>query len=442
MRVDRIQLHSVKLPLGERAPGFFAKRAGFEPNWIPGFIQSEVRFYLLRLVTDEGHEGVAAMPSMATERDGLGSLLGNYLLGINPLDHALVNQRIQEFNYLGMRNGWIEGAFWDLIGKIRGEPLWKVLGGEGGWVRPYASTGANHGHDPKRIREIARTRVDEGYRGVKLRVKSEDVERMVDFVAAARDEVGDEVELMVDANQGWPVSILDETPLWDLDLATRFAKAIEPLKIAWLEEPLNRGDLEGLAELRRSTSTPIAGGEMSSSWRELEEMLRLEALDVYQPDAVLAGGTYAGGVSVVYWLVRRLRERGLKFCPHTWTTGLGFTLGLHLVGLVPQEERGLLEYPIEGPWRPEVWSRFLKNPPLADAEGRIHLPDGPGLGVEVDWDVVSRFGRRVYDGSALKVAMAALRDRGLHAARALKEKKDAQRARSAKASFALPEPPF
>jgi hypothetical protein len=89
-----------------------------------------------------------------------------------------------------------------------------------------------------------------------------------------------------------------------------------------------------------------------------------------------------------------------------------------------------------------VWSRFLKNPPLADAEGRIHLPDGPGLGVEVDWDVVSRFGRRVYDGSALKVAMAALRDRGLHAARALKEKKDAQRARSAKASFALPEPPF
>jgi hypothetical protein len=157
---------------------------------------------------------------------------------------------------------------------------------------------------------------------------------------------------------------------------------------------------------------------------------------------VLAGGTYAGGVSVVYWLVKELRERGLKFCPHTWTTGLGFALNLQLVGLVPQEKRGLLEYPLEGPWRPEAWGRFLKNPPGKDAEGRIHLPEEPGLGVEVDWDVVGRFGRRVYDGSALKVAMAALRDRGLHAARALKDKKEAQLQRSAKASFALPEPPF
>lgn len=382
------------------------------------------------------------MPSMGTERDGLGPLLGNYLLGMNPLDHALVNQRIQEFSYLGMRNGWIEAAFWDLIGKIRREPLWKLLGGQGGHVHPYASTGANHGHDPKAIRAIVRRRVDEGYRGIKLRVKSLDVPRMVDFVAAARDQVGDGVDLMVDANQGWPVSILDETPKWDLALATRFAKGLEPLRVAWLEEPLNRGDLEGLAALRAETSTPIAGGEMSSSWRDFKEMLRLGSLDVYQPDAVLVGGTYAGGVSVVYWLVKEVLARGLKFCPHTWTTGLGFALALQLVGLLPPEKRGLLEYPLEGPWEPRAWSRFLKAPPLADRDGKIRIPDAPGLGVEVDWDVVERFGRRVYDGTAMKVGVATLADRGLHATRALRAKKEAQLARSAAATFALPVPPF
>ena len=84
----------------------------------------------------------------------------------------------------------------------------------------------------------------------------------------------------------------------------------------------------------------------------------------------------------------------------------------------------------------------MKAPPLADRDGKIRIPDAPGLGVEVDWDVVERFGRRVYDGTAMKVGVATLADRGLHATRALRAKKEAQLARSAAATFALPVPPF
>ena len=151
----------------------------------------------------------------------------------------------------------------------------------------------------------------------------------------------------------------------------------------------NRADnFEDLAKLRKSTKTRIAGGEINSSWRDFVAMLDIGSLDVYQPDAVLAGGTYAGGISVVYWLIREIQQRNresrdetqkLKYCPHTWTTGLGFALALQLVGVLPPAERSLLEYPLEGNWKPEYWARFIKGGFKPDQEGRIKIPDEPGM---------------------------------------------------------------
>ncbi|MBN1780594.1 mandelate racemase/muconate lactonizing enzyme family protein [bacterium] len=451
MKINRIDLYFVKIPLEKNAPGFFGNPRYFLPSWIPGFRQSEMRFYLLRLGTDKGVDGVAAMPAMGSERMGLGPLMGNYIMGINPMDIELVNQRIQEFSYIGMRNGWIDAAFWDIIGKIKGAPLWKILGGTGGSVYPYLSTGATHGHDPEKIRDICKQVQDAGYRGMKLRVKGTTLALMTDFVGAARDALGRETDLMVDANQGWPVDLLDETPKWNLEFAMKFARSIETFDIKWLEEPLNRGDFEGLAELRKNTNTPIAGGEMNSTWCDFKTMLGLGSLDVYQPDAVLAGGTYAGGVSVVTWLIREIRRynqqkkksaKGIKYSPHTWTTGLGFALALQLVGVLPPEERGLLEYPVEGHWNPGVWARFIRGGFDRDPEGRIQIPDGPGLGVEIDWNVIRRFGRRIYHGTAATVASDTLRDRGLRQTLYLKNKKKEQLERSAKAQFRVPDPRF
>ena len=450
MKVNCIDLFYVKLPLEEKRPGFFREPAYFSPNWIPGFRQSEMRFYLLKLGTDKGHEGYAAMPAMGTERKSLGTLLGNYLMGINPLDIQLVNQRIQEFSYIGMRNGWVDAAFWDLIGKIRGEPLWKILGGTGGHVYPYMSTGSNHNHKQEKVRQIARQALDSGYQGLKLRVKNADMATMLDYVGAARDAVGDAMHLMVDANQGWPVDLIDETQRWDLDFATGFAQGIEQYDIKWLEEPLNRGDFEGLATLRRNTSTPIAGGELNSSWRDFKAMLDIGSLDIYQPDAVLAGGTYAGGISVVYWLIQEIRNRNaqddsatkLKFCPHTWSTGMNFALALQLVGLIPEEERSLLEYPLEGQWKPQYWASFIRGGFEQDQQGRFKIPDAPGLGIEIDWRVIKRFGKRIYHGTTASVGINTLLDRGWKQAMYLKDKKTGQLERTANAQFKIPVPPF
>jgi L-alanine-DL-glutamate epimerase-like enolase superfamily enzyme len=391
------------------------------------------------------------MPAMGGERAGLGALLGSYLLGINPMDTRLVNQRIEEFNYIGMRNGWVEAAFWDLIGKARGEPLWKVLGGQGGRVRPYASLGSNHDHDPNTVAALVRARREEGFDGVKIRVKSTDFDRMIEVVAAARDALGSRGKLMIDANLGWPVEIVEPSPRWDEAFAIRFAKALERYDVAWLEEPLHRLSFESLARLRASTRTPIAGAEVNSSWRDFKSMLELGSLDVYQPDAILCGGTIAGGVSTVYWLQREIarrnavrpeHERPVVYTPHTWTNGLGFALNLQLFGLVAPSERGLLELPYDVEWEPHQWAPFIKGGFRREADGTVAIPDAPGLGVELDWGVLERFGQRLYHGTRATVAARALADYGVHEALYLKGKKEALAEWSAKAEFTLPEPPF
>jgi D-galactarolactone cycloisomerase len=450
MIINGIELFYVKIPLEKRKPGFFKQPAYFNPSWIPGFQQSEMRFYLLKLLTDAGYEGYAATPAMGPERYGIGPMMGNYLMGINPLDIRLINQRIQEFSFIGMRNTWIETAFWDIIGKVKGESLWKLLGGSGGYVYPYMSSGATHEHNPAVSRELAKYAMDQGYRGLKLRVKGSELGPMTDYVGEAFQYAGEKLSLMVDANQGWPVDLIDETPKWDLDFAAKFAQSLEPFNVKWLEEPLNRGNFEGLAELRRQTKTPIAGGELNSSWRDFKAMLDIGSLDIYQPDAVMAGGTYAGGISVVYWLIREIQKRNsqqgtnkkLKYCPHTWTTGLGFALALQLVGLIPEKERSLMEYPLEGHWKPEYWARFIRGGFPLDQDGRIKIPDGPGLGIEIDWKIIRRFGRRIYRGTPAKVGINTLLDRGWKQTMYLKDKKAEQAERTAKAQFFIPDPPF
>lgn len=451
MKIDRIDLYLVSIPLSGHREGLLSKRRAFHPNWIPGFRQQDLKFYLLRLGTDSGHEGFSAMPAMGTERSALGPLLGSYLIGVNPLDVQLVNQRIQEFNYIGMRNGWIEAAFWDLIGKIRNEPMHKSLGGQGGTVRLYASLGSNYNHDPARTAEMVRRRRDEGFAGVKIRVKSTDLSRITECVAAARDALGPEGKLMVDANLGWPVEIVEPSPRWDVEFAVQFARAIEKHDVEWLEEPLHRLDFEGLAELRKSTQTKIAGAEVNSSFRDFKSMLALGSLDVYQPDAMLCGGTIAGGVSTVFWLQREIQkcnaalpagERPVRYTPHTWTNGLGFAVNLQLYALVAPEERGLLEYPYDDDWEPQHWAPFIKGHFARSSENTIEIPEGPGLGVELDWSVLERFGQRVYHGSRATVAARAVADFGVREALYLKEKKDALASWSESAQFCLPELPF
>jgi L-alanine-DL-glutamate epimerase-like enolase superfamily enzyme len=406
MKIDRIELFHIAIPLDKP----------FYPAWIPGYPQTVNRFTLARLTTSDGVQGLAAGVAFERERQGLGSLLGPYLIGLDPTDIATGRQRIREAGYLGWNNYWLEAAFWDVLGKVENKPLWQLLGGAaGGRVPVYASTGEVHAPF-KRAEEVLQLR-EQGFRAVKLRVHSFDPADDIAQIRAVREAVGDSMQIGVDANQGWRVALIDDAPLWDLARAREFASACADHGIAWLEEPLDMYAWDELADLRRDSKVPIAGGELNGGWHEFKVMLEKGSFDIYQPDA-----TMGGGISDAKRVMDACKRQGLRFAPHTWTNGLGLLINLHVYAA--GERHHPLEYPIEPPgWTPEARDALLTEPIRADENGTIAVPDQPGLGIEIDEAKLKRYGEKFFDMSTRGLAIKTVREKGLFTALKLARKK-------------------
>jgi len=241
MRITSIELFHVSVPL----------RQTFWPSWIPGYPQTHNRFTLAKLVTDDGIEGYAAGQSMGKERQGLGDLLGGYLLGSDPTDIDRVQDLLKQAGFLGWRNFWLEAACWDIKGKAEGKPVYELFGGTPRPLPVYLSTGEVHPPE-QRVDELLRM-MERGYRTAKLRVKSPDLAEDIRQIEVVRKGIGDDFALGVDANQGWLVSIVDRVPAWDLKRATEFAAACHDNGISWLEEPLDWHVYDGLAALKQAS---------------------------------------------------------------------------------------------------------------------------------------------------------------------------------------------
>ena len=407
-KISKIELFHVSIPLEE--PVY--------PAWIPGYPQTHNRFTLIRLTTDDGLIGLGAGPAFEDERQGLGSLIGPYLLGLDADDIESVCKRIREAGYLGWRNNWIEAAFWDLKGKISGKPVYRLLqrvDEEVKEVDVYASTAEVRDMESRKpyLDEIRRT----GFRAVKIRVHSFNEADDLDIVEKVRREVGPNFGLMADANQGWPVSIIEKTPIWDLERAIRFLQACEELGVIWVEEPLDQHAYDELAELRSKTRTPVAGGELNAGWHEFKVMLEKGSLEIYQPDATLAGG-----VSAAQRVMEACSEQNLGFTPHTWTNGLGFLVNLQIFAAC--EERTYLEYPYEPPgWVPQARDRILEEPISVSSRGTVAVPQDPGLGIRLNEEALRRYGKRFYTLTKGRLVYQTIRSKGIKTAFELGRKK-------------------
>jgi len=398
-RISRIELYHVIIPLKD----------AFYPSWIPGYPQTDVRFTLLELTTNDGVTGWAAGNAFADERSGLGNLLGPYLIGLDATDVPRARQLLREASFLGWHNFWIESAFWDIKGKIEGKPVYQLLNPElSGPVpsaRVYASSGSLKPMS-ERLAYIDRVR-EMGFGAVKLRVHDFEMKDDIAIVEAVRKHAGDDFVIGVDANQGWRVTLIGDAPLWDLDRATGFARACEEYDVAWLEEPLDMHAYDELAELRTRTKTKIAGCELNIGWQEAKIMLEKGSLDIYQPDAL-----FCGGLTTSKAIYEACLEHGLDFTPHTWTNGVGFIVNLHAFAAYP--ERRILEYPFEPPgWIPELRDAILEEPILVSGEGTIAVPQVPGLGLSIDRKKLKRFGTRFYKGTKTRIAVRTIREKGL-----------------------------
>ncbi len=398
--VARIELYHFAFPLP----------ATFRPSWIPGFPQNENRCTLIRVLTEDGTEGWSAGPSIGRERAGLGDLIGPYLIGEDATDIPLIQQRLREIGYLGWRNWWIEPAFWDIKGKLAHEPVYKLLGGEPCTVDLYASTGEVRSA-ADRIKE-AEDRYREGFRAIKIRVHEDEASdaRQVRETASA---IGDRMEIGVDANQGWRVTIVADAPLWGLDRAKRFADVCAESGVKWIEEPLPMDSYDDQVALTEHSSVPIAGGELhTAGYPELAMMIKRRCYSIFQPDA-----TFTGGIDQTFRIIQLCHEHGLSYTPHTWTNGVGFAVNLQLVAASGFASAKALEYPYDPPgWIPEARDAMLVQPFLHD-RGKLTVPNAPGLGITIDRRALRKHGKRFFVMDRKRLIWFALRDRGLKAAR-------------------------
>ncbi|MEJ2716394.1 MAG: mandelate racemase/muconate lactonizing enzyme family protein [Deltaproteobacteria bacterium] len=399
--IARIELFHVAIPLPER----------FYPSWIPGFPQTENRFTLIKVITDDGVEGYSAGPAMGKERAGLGELLGPYLIGEDATDIDLVQQRLREVSYLGWRNYWVEPAFWDIKGKIAGKPVCELLGGQPCPVRVYASTGEVKTPDA-RIEE-AEARYAEGFRSIKLRVH--DFDEAVDAaqVQETAKAVGHKMKIGVDANQGWRVTVIGDAPLWNLDRAKRFADVCRDAGVAWLEEPLPMDAYDDLTELTSYSRVPTAGGELhTSGLPELTYMIQRRCYDIFQPDAL-----FAGGIAQAFAVARLCRKHGLIYTPHTWTNGIGLAVNLQVMAAGSFAQETELEYPYSPPgWTVEARDGILEQP-FFHENGVLQTPALPGLGITIDRQALRRYGKRFFVMDRKRLIWFSLRTRGISVSR-------------------------
>ncbi|MFI1855283.1 mandelate racemase/muconate lactonizing enzyme family protein [Streptomyces sp. NPDC020480] len=352
-RISWIKLSSVTLPLA--TPISDAKV--FTGRQKP---MTEVAFLFVELATEGGHQGIGF--SYSKRAGGPGQFthakeIAPTLLGEDPSDIAKLWTKLVWAGASVGRSGLstqavaaFDIALWDLKAKRAGLPLAKLLGAHRDSVRCYNTSGGFLHTPTEQLLENASASLASGIGGIKIKVGHPDGKVDLGRVTAVREHLGDEVPLMVDANQQW-----------DRPTAQRMGRALEEFGLIWIEEPLDAYDARGHAALAASLDTPVATGEMLASVAEHWELIRNEAADIIQPDA-----PRIGGITQFLKLAALAEHQHLQLAPH-----FAMEIHLHLAAAYPYE-----------PWVEHFdWLEPLFNERLHISDGRMHVSSRPGLGI-------------------------------------------------------------
>jgi D-galactarolactone cycloisomerase len=323
---------------------------------------------VVRVVTDDGITGTGeafAYGAPLAVVSVIDESLAPLLIGQDPLRiEALVDLMHRGTMIYGRRGlamfaiSGVEIALWDLLGRALGAPVSVLLGGA---VRPrlpaYASLMRYDA--PGDVARACGHFVSQGFRMLKLHQTD------VESVRAARDAVGPGVELMLDTNCPW-----------NPDDAIRMARALANYRLFWLEEPVwPPEDYTGLARVAAATETPIALGENESTLFGFREILERRAGDILQPSI-----TKVGGISEFRKIVSLAQAANVPIAPHSFYFGPGLAATLHVAASFGGD------LPVEFPTG-ELETPFLTRP-IEAHDGFIEVPQGPGLGVEVNEEAI------------------------------------------------------
>lgn len=374
MKISAIEFVALSAPLGT------AKPYGMSKSLATGR-QSTV----VRMTLENGIVGYGEAWGMPAFNRGYEAFLANYLVGIDVFDiehaYSRILARHYHFGVQGPMMACISGidiAAKDAMGKLLGLPVCKLIGGQRADSVPiYASGGYVTETPAEDFRPQIETMAEAGYPSVKIKIglgPDSDEER----VAIAREILGDEVELLVDINSNYTY-----------DLALESMERLAPYRIGWVEEPLSPADFSGYGRLRTRARLPIATGEALYTVFDFKTLVDAGGVDILQPDLSLCGG---------FWQGRKIAELAhanhLRLSPHVWGGAIGLAAGIHFIAslsVFPHSDNipkpTLLEYDLgANPLRTEL----LAEPILVE-NGRVSVPEGPGLGIEVDEEALLRY---------------------------------------------------
>ena len=327
----------------------------------------------LEIHTDQGLVGIS---NSVSEKDL--PAIKEYLTGKDPFDAELHYTNLMSAT--GSTRGFpaVDIALWDLIGKACGQPLYKLWGGGKDKIVPYAAM--VQVSTPEERARMATQLLDEGWKAMKLRLHSPTLKEDLQQAEAVRKAVGDKMDLLVDANQDHQVRLGIE---WDFNRALETARGLQALNFYFLEDPLKRSDLKGNAELTRLMDMPIAGAENNRAFVEYTQDMKEDVYDFYNPE-VNTLGIY--GYRKVDAMVQMF---GKKIVPHNGGMRFGLVTHMHLVAasaVSPFIE--VLHDPPIGSYLHHF--AIYSNPPMVGKDGYIPMPQGPGLGVEMNPDLIDR----------------------------------------------------
>ena len=314
---------------------------------------------------------VEAEPSHLIAR-GLRSIL----LGRNPLDidvcwHAMVSgSRYFSGGATMHAISGVDIALWDLAGQVLGLPVARLLGGaRSEWLDAYASLVMPD--TPALAAKEAARYAERGYRRIKFGWGpiGQDLAFNESLVREIRHAAGDDVTIMIDAGQ-----------VWDTKTALRMASMLESYAIDWLEEPVAPDNLTGYRALSDRSSLTIAGGEAESDYAAFERLIDDGGVDLIQPDLARCGGLTQG--RRLAWLAH---QRHRRVVPHAFKSGVLVAASTHFAASIPNG--GLIEHTVST----SPIARDLVRREIGFVDGRVRVPlDRPGLGIEVDRDVLER----------------------------------------------------
>jgi D-galactarolactone cycloisomerase len=261
----------------------------------------------------------------------------------------------------------IDVALWDIFGKVRGVPLYQLLGGKCRDKVPVYAT-ALYPEEPSKVAKRARGFAEQGFHGVKIKVGF-DLDQDIRIVRAVRQELGKDFVVMTDANQGYT-----------LDVALKAADAFADCGAYWLEEPLFVEDIEGHAILRERGKTPIAVGENLHMSYAFENFIVRGAVDFIQPDVARAGG-----ITEIKKITALASKHKVPVSFHTWGDGVALAASIHLAAALKDCIVMELDYTYN-PLREE-----LLREPFKVSNGYLIPPEKPGLGIDLNEEALKSF---------------------------------------------------